>query len=78
VAQLLARVGEQTGQEAADVNVLGNIASFVVKGPAEFVSKLAQQPEVGSAMASEPAEDVLIRPVKRRSVPGPDKRGKKK
>jgi hypothetical protein len=71
VASLLKRVGADTGQRPADVQVFGNIGSFAVSAPPEFVARLAQQPEVATATASQPAEDILIRPVRRRSVPGP-------
>jgi len=66
VARLLEKVREQTGQKPEDVQVFGNIGSFAVSAPAEFVARLAQQPEVAGATASQPAEDVLIRPVRRR------------
>jgi hypothetical protein len=71
VARLLDKVRAQTGQQPADVQVFGNIGSFAVSAPAEFVDRLAQQPEVVTATASQPAEDVLIRPVRRRPVAGP-------
>jgi hypothetical protein len=71
VARLLARVGEETGQRPEDVYVLGNIGSFTVSAPPEFVARLAEQPEVATATPSQPAEDVLIRPVRRRPVDDP-------
>jgi hypothetical protein len=71
VARLLARVAGQTGQQPFDVQVFGNIGSFAVSAPAEFVEQLARQPEIDTAMPSQPAEDVLIRPVRRRRVAGP-------
>jgi hypothetical protein len=71
VTRLLNRVGADTGQRPADVQVFGNIGSFAVSAPPEFVARLAQQPEVATATASQPAEDILIRPVRRRPVPGP-------
>jgi hypothetical protein len=78
VARLLDKVHAQTGQKPGDVQVFGNIGSFAVSGPAEFVERLAQQPEVVTATASQPAEDVLIRPVRRRRVAGPRRGGVKK
>src|SRR5689334_1118524 len=78
VASLLEKVGEKTGQRPADVQVFGNIGSFAVSAPPEFVAQLARQPEVVTATASQPAEDILIRPVRRRSVAGPRAETRKK
>jgi hypothetical protein len=78
IAALLDTVRAQTGQQPGEVQVFGNIGSFAVSAPAEFVARLVQQPEVVTASASQPAEDVLIRPVRRRSVAGlRNERGKK-
>lgn len=74
VARLLDRVGEDTGQRPGDVQVFGNIGSFTVSGPAEFVARLAEQPEIATASPSQPAEDVLIRPVRRRPVASPQEK----
>jgi hypothetical protein len=78
VARLLEKVREQTGQQHDEVQVFGNIGSFAVTGPAEFVAGLARQPEVASATSSEPEEDILIRPIRRRPVAGPQTGDRKK
>jgi hypothetical protein len=78
VARLLEKVGRKTGQRPEDIQVFGNIGAFTLSAPPEFVARLAQQPEVATATASQSAEDVLIRPVRRRPVTGPQPDGGKK
>jgi hypothetical protein len=50
--EVLGRVEHQVGKGAADVNVLKNLASFVVSAEPEFIEALVEQPEVESAVAN--------------------------
>jgi hypothetical protein len=52
VDRILRRVGEQAGSEPADLNVFGNLGSFVLAASPEFLRRLSQDPDVHSLGAN--------------------------
>src|SRR5215510_2700484 len=50
--RVIDRVKEQVGYDACRVNILPNLASFIVEAPVTFVRRLLEQHEIASAMAN--------------------------
>lgn len=71
VRDLVARVEGEVASKVQGVNVLPYLQSFTVRAPADVVERLAAQPEIDAVLPSQAAEDVVIRPVERKEVPGP-------
>jgi hypothetical protein len=54
VKRLLGRVQRARHERPSDVNVFGNLGSFVVQASPAFVRALIEQPEIRSARANRP------------------------
>jgi hypothetical protein len=60
VKTVLNRVEDETGEKPADYNVFGNLGSFIVDAPREFIQKLTEQREIESAVANVQSQSVTM------------------
>src|SRR5207237_2191601 len=68
IERLLKRAEKATGAKASRLTVFENIQSFALRAPAALIKALTGFKEVASAAANHQEQDLMIRPVERRSV----------
>lgn len=51
--EVLERVSQQMGIDAAEVNIFRNLGAFAISAPSSFIRELLSEPEIASAISNE-------------------------